>query len=181
MRNHVRGLSLAELLVTVAVMTVALTVALPVFGGLQERTRLAAALHQLTGSLAVARSHAVTGGRPVTVCPSGDGTTCRGDLAWEDGWILFADPQRRGLPASSADVLQHVGPLPGTIRVRSTPGRTRVRYLAGGRAHGSNLTLRLCSTDGRLLGSVVVNNSGRARVQRSRGSVACPWNVEKRA
>lgn len=174
MHRNSRGLTLAELLVALATLAVCLTVALPAFGGLHERARLATALHHLTSSLAMARSLAITSGRPVTICPSRDGATCRMDFAWEDGWILFADPHRRGTPRSSTDVLRRAGPLPGALLVRSTPGRTRVRYLAGGRAHGSNVTLRLCSADGRMLGQVIVNNAGRARVRRSTGPAKCP-------
>lgn len=167
------GLTLLELVVTMAVLIVTVTIAIPSFQGVVERTRTASAYHQLTASLMLARSTAVTRREPVVVCPSADGYRCRKDLVWEDGWIVFPDPLRNGQPAGPADVLRRADPIGGGLQVRTSRGRPLVRYLPNGRTSGSNLSLRVCRGEDQLLARVVVNNVGRTRTERTSGSTPC--------
>ena len=167
------GLTLLELVVTVAVVVVTVTIAVPSFQGVVERTRTATVYHQLTASLMLARSAAVTRREPVAVCPSADGVRCRKDLVWEGGWIVFPDPLRNGQPTDPADVLRRADPIGGGLQVRTSRGRPLVRYLPNGKASGSNLSLRVCRGEDQLLARVVVNNVGRTRTERATGSAAC--------
>lgn len=175
MRQEARGFTLIELMVTVAVMAVLLGVGVPSFQRLQQSTRTAAAFHLLTTSLALARMAAVKQHAPVSVCPSSDGRYCRGDTTWEEGWIVFADPARAKQPASEDAVLQRFDRVGPGLALRSTTGRTLVRFQPSGMALGSNLSIRLCSTkDDSHLGSVIVNNAGRPRSERQDGT-PCPF------
>lgn len=175
MRQEARGFTLIELMVTLAGMGVLLGIGVPSFQRLQQKTRIATSFHLLTTSLALARITAVRNHAPVSICPSSDGRWCRGDAVWDDGWIVFADPARAAQPASDDAVLQRFDrPGPG-VSLRSTAGRTLVRFHPSGMAHGSNLSVRLCSTIDRThLGSVIVNNAGRPRSERYEG-VPCPF------
>ena len=158
-----RGFTLVELVVALAVLAIMLAVALPSFRALRERQQALAAFHSLTVALAQARMAAIQRGRPVTVCPSRDGRHCREDLAWDEGWLVYADPRRRPQPDDEAAILWVERREAGGVAVRSTLGRHRVRYQPTGLSGGNNLSLRLCSRDGRHLGSVVVSRAGRAR------------------
>lgn len=173
------GFTLSELMVTLAVLAVTVTIGVPAFAGVVQRAREANAYHLLTASLASARLAAVKNGAPVTVCPSSDGTTCRRDLVWDDGWIFFTDRNRSGQPPDVASVLQRVdGPGAG-IALRSTRGRHRVRFTPDGWSYGSNLSIRLCrEDDARLLGKVVVNNAGRPRSERATSPEPCPYVLQ---
>ncbi|MCE7031778.1 Tfp pilus assembly protein FimT/FimU [Lysobacter sp. GX 14042] len=166
-KGRMTGLTLVELMVAMAVLVVMLTIAVPSFQGMLERTRAATANHQLTASLMMARAAAVTRRQPVTVCPSADGEECRRDLVWEDGWIIFADPDKLGSPADADAVIQRFQALGGGLLVRSSRGRPLIRYQPNGRASGSNLSLRVCHSDQQLLAKVVVNNVGRARTEQA--------------
>ena len=169
-----RGFTLAELMVVLAVLAVTVTMGVPAFAGVVERAREANTRHLLTASLMAARTAAVTRREPVTLCPSADGWSCRDDSAWEAGWIIFADPRRTGQPGEGG-VLRRVEALGGDLLLRSTRGRPRVRYLPDGRAWGSNISFRLCDGgDDRLLGRVIVNNSGRARSEVAEPGGDCP-------
>ena len=172
--GKVAGFSVMEALVATSVVSIVLAIGLPAFRATVERTRSAGAYHAVTASLMSARQAAIMRRMPVTVCPSRDARTCRGDRDWSDGWILFLDPARTGSPANAADILRSSnGPGRGMLLTSST-GRHRVRYLPDGSARGTNLTLRLCSRDaGTELGQVVVNNGGRARTVRHRRPPAC--------
>jgi type IV fimbrial biogenesis protein FimT len=177
MKGHEgRGFTLIELLTTLAVLAVTLTIGVPAFAGLQQRARAANAYHLLTGSLAIARLGAVKRGEPVSVCPSSDGRACRGDTAWSGGWIVFSDPGDTGQPADDAAVLQYIDGVGTSLALRSTQGRTQVRFRPDGFAYGSNLSIRLCTREpARLLGKVVVNNGGRARSERYSEPMPCPY------
>ena len=167
MPARAKGLTLSELLVAIAVAALLVTLGLPAFMGTFERVRVHGAFSALTASLASARLAAVSRGRAVSVCPSRDGKLCRRDLIWEEGWIVFVDPARNGVPSGADAILQHVIPSLSGISIRSTVGRHLVRYQPSGFSAGSNVTLRLCRTaDRQELGKVVVNNGGRARSER---------------
>ena len=175
MRQDARGLTLIELVVTLAVASVLLGIGVPSFQKLQRSMRAASAIHLVTTALATARISAVTRRMPVSVCPSLDGERCHGTTAWENGWIVFADPKRHTQPASSDAILHRFDPLRRGMALRSTAGRTLIRYHPSGMASGSNLSIRLCSTqEQRHLGSVIVNNAGRARTERH-DNTACPF------
>jgi len=179
MNRKEAGFSLVELVITLAVLAIIMAIALPAFGGMLQRTREASAYHLLTASLATARLRAVKDGAPVTVCPSLDGHTCRGDEIWSDGWILYRDPDRDDQPQADDAVLQRFDGVSGDLALRSTTGRRHVRFLPSGWASGSNLSIRLCrpGEDG-FLGSVIVNNAGRPRTERQAGPAPCPFTVE---
>lgn len=176
MRQEARGFTLIELMATLAVLVITLTLGVPAFAGLQQRVRAINAYHLLTGSLAIARLGAVKRGEPVSVCPSSDGLRCRDDVVWDDGWIVFVDPGRNDQPGSEAAVLQRIDGIGDGLALRSTGGRTMVRFTPDGWAYGSNLSIRLCSREpARLLGKVVVNNGGRPRSERFDKEKPCPY------
>ncbi|MGQ4583794.1 GspH/FimT family pseudopilin [Lysobacter sp. F60174L2] len=176
MRQEARGFTLIELMVTLVVLGTTLVLAAPSLSSLYRELNATAVYHQLTVSLAVARMGAVRRGQPVSVCPSRDGQRCSDDVVWDDGWIVFSDPQRNGQPVSVAAVLHHVERVGPGLALRSTGGRTLLRFAPDGWSHGSNVSIRLCREDkALLLGKVVVNVAGRSRTERTDGPLECPF------
>ncbi|GAA3928564.1 GspH/FimT family pseudopilin [Luteimonas lutimaris] len=179
MNRKEAGFTLIELLITMAVLATLAAIALPSFSALLQRSSESATYHLLTTSLATARLRAVKDNAPVTVCPSADGSTCRSDGVWSDGWILYRDPDRDPQPPTADAVIQRLDDVGHALQLRSTPGRHRVRFLPSGWAYGSNLTIRLCRPgSGGFLGSVIVNNAGRPRTERQPAGSPCPFSVE---
>jgi type IV fimbrial biogenesis protein FimT len=88
-RSH-RGFTLVEVLTTLGVMGVSLSLVVPTFSSLTRSNLRATAINELVGTLHVARSEAITRNSPVVICPSADGHTCA-RVAWEAGWIRFVD------------------------------------------------------------------------------------------
>lgn len=173
------GFSLIELIITLAIAAILLAIAVPSFTTLLQGSRASGTYHLLTSSLAAARLRAIKDNAPVTVCPSADGRTCRSDQVWSDGWIVYQDPDRDPQPRDSDAVIQRFERVGGDLQLRSTPGRSRVRFKPTGWAYGSNLSIRLCrpGPDG-FLGSVIVNNAGRPRTEKHPGGAPCPFMVE---
>jgi type IV fimbrial biogenesis protein FimT len=83
-RNHQRGFTLAELLVSIAVASIVLTIAAPNFEGMALNNRQVGAVNELVGLFHVARSEAVTRNRQITLCPSSDGASCTA-TPWQSG------------------------------------------------------------------------------------------------
>ncbi|WP_019591516.1 GspH/FimT family pseudopilin [Thioalkalivibrio sp. ALE20] len=133
MSRNATGFTLIELMVTIAVAAILLTVAVPGFQSLVQNNRATTAANQLSTAFNFARSEAVTRGVEVSVCPVDAG----GD--WHpDGWRVvlgndcapaeMANPLRRWEDISGRVVIDdniedqsHVtfGPLGG----RESPGR----------------------------------------------------------
>ena len=175
-----RGFTLVEAVVVLALSAVLLALATPSFLQLRERMAALAAFNELTLGLAQARMAAIQYGHPVTVCPSADGLSCRQDLVWDEGWLVFRDAARTGEPNPALGAMWVVRRVPGPVAIRGTVGRHRVRYQPTGLSGGNNVSLRFCSRrSGLHLGSVVVNLAGRVRHGRPEGAGApCPFALD---
>lgn len=171
--SRARGYTAVQLLIVMAIVGIGAAIGMPSFKSLIEWQRATTRVHLLTTYLAMARSLAVTQGVPVSICPSTDGTRCRTDRNWSQGWMLFKDPERGEQPPSAASVIrvEHTSAT-GGIDITSTRGRSIVRFLPNGRNSGTNITISLCSNARRLV-DVVVNNSGRARTVRYTSIISC--------
>jgi type IV fimbrial biogenesis protein FimT len=162
--RHNRGITLIELLMTLALISILLAIAAPAFGGLVQRDAAETSRNTLTTALSAARIEAVTRTRNVVVCPSADQQYCDHSTEWQHGWIVFADANQDGDRDEGETLISAGDPQPEGVAITSTAGRTKVAYHADGTSPGSNLTLTLCDRRGaKLATSLVVNNAGRVR------------------
>ena len=167
-----QGLTLTELLITLAVAAVVLAMATPSLRDLMLDNRVTAQANAFLTSLNLARSEAVKRGLRVVVCNSTDGARCAGAEDWNGGWIVFVDRNENGQvdpdpdPALDEPVLQVHGPLSGGLRLfGNAPVAARVGYTPAGFAVQMG-SLALCAPrreddHGR---AVIINNTGRARI-----------------
>lgn len=168
MKTALRGFTLIELMVVVAVLAILATVAVPGMRDFVQQNRLAAQSNELVGSFALARSEALKRGAPVSVCRSADGASCTGN--WQDGWIVFADSAAPGAAPAVDELVRVTSELSGTTALN---GPAYIRYLPSGRLEQSGtqqftLSAADCADgDARL---IQVLSTGRAGVSRT----ACP-------
>lgn len=73
-----RGFTLLELVITVAVLAIALGVAIPSFQGMTNRNRLTSVANEVVAAVQLTRMEAVRRNSRVTFCPTTNGTTCNG-------------------------------------------------------------------------------------------------------
>ena len=93
-RHRLLGWGLGELLVTVAITALLLTIGLPAFGPLLGAVRQDGDLNALNAALTLARTEAIKRGQPVAVCPGERG--CSDSTDWSGGWsvqLLGKQPQ----------------------------------------------------------------------------------------
>lgn len=167
------GFTLIELMAGVAIITILTAIATPNFGRLVKTHRANATLNTLTADLALARITAIARGKAVTACPSRDAATCMDDSDWTEGWLVFVDGDHdRRLGAGEQVLSTHQAARSDGLRLRSTEGRTTIRYLPSGFSYGSNATLTAC-LDGQTFAALIVNNAGRVRIQRAAVPAPC--------
>ena len=174
--NHrTRGVTLIELVTTLAIIAILGTFGLTAFAETLARQRVQTTLHLISADLAMARNAAIMRRNQVVACPGEALHGCRSDADWSQGWIVFTDPDGNRQPDADADLIRVANApsgAPDSIRLAST--RSFVRYQRDGRSAGTNLTINVCHKE-TLAGQVVVNNLGRVRSARPKREVACPF------
>lgn len=95
-RNRVLGLSVLELLIVLAAITIVVLVAIPNSTVLLEKYRLKTTETSLLDGLELARTEARMRSTTVVVCPSSNGHSCRRDNNWNHGWVVFSDGNGNG-------------------------------------------------------------------------------------
>lgn len=162
------GITLLELLVTLAIVAVLLAAGVPSFRAWVQNQELRGAAGRLASDLHFARRAAVDRGSRVTVCPGDERSGCRDVPAWEDGWIVFGDDNGDRRWQTDEPVLRSA-PLLDGVTIRSSTARRQLSFFPNGSAPGSNATLRLCDDRGAGDGRQVrIGLSGRIRTTSAR-------------
>jgi type IV fimbrial biogenesis protein FimT len=168
------GFTLIELLMVLAVMAILAALATPSMARLVDSTRLTSASNGFLAAMYYARSEAIKRNGPVALCKSATGLGCAVTGGWEQGWIVFHDTNNNGTADAGELIVQHSQALPDGFKLSGnqnvagyisfTPsGRTRL--VSGAFQAG---TLTLCKASGEEIGArqIVINNAGRARVEK---------------
>jgi type IV fimbrial biogenesis protein FimT len=137
--SNTRGFTLVEMLVTLAVGSILLALAVPAFRTFMQNDRLMTQASSLSMALYAGRAEAIKQDTSVQVCASANGTTCSGAATWEQGWIVLST-------APGAVPVQVVGtqPIGTTIRAGVV---SQVTFLSTGLAtNGANF--KLCDVRG---------------------------------
>ena len=166
--RHRRGVTLVELITTLAVIGISIAVVAPAWSSLSERSRITTAANSLLTDLRFARSTAVTRNRRIGVCPSSDGEHCSGDPAgWHDGYLVFVDADGDRRRSGDEALLRQRTALPSALRLTTTAGRPAVSFRPDGAAWSTNATFSVClGVDPAAYRAVILYGSGRARVDR---------------
>lgn len=87
--NGQRGFTLIELMITLAVLVITITFAVPAWQGIVARNAVTGTAQTLTTAINYARSEAVATSRDVTLCPlDADGDACTNSSSWSNGWAV---------------------------------------------------------------------------------------------
>ncbi len=160
---RISGMTLLELLVTLAVAAIGLVWAVPGLERFALDGRRTAEVNEFVRSIQLARSEAYEHGRPVVLCKTADRRRCGGgEMRYDRGWMVFVDTGAASLPERGAGVpllYAHV-PEAGT-------------YIASNRAlfeffpfrhRSTNGTVTFCDRRGAAAArAVIVSYTGRPR------------------
>lgn len=112
------GVTLIELMVTLTIAVVLLTIAVPSFVTFMKSNNLSSQANDLIASINYARSEAIKRGVSVTMCPSSNGTSCLG--TWSNGWLIFVDNDSSGTVNGADAPLRIHEALPNTYTAAAT-------------------------------------------------------------
>lgn len=167
MQKHF-GFTLVELIITLSVAAVLVSLAVPGLRAMIQNNRALADITALQADINLARSEAIKRGSRVSICrtnapnaanPCGQGTS------WADGWIVFDDEDGTvGQPDNAADILKLRTQIDLEAGSTFIGNQTLFAYLPSGRLNGASGTVRRCDDRGFTSGrKVVVATSGRVR------------------
>ncbi len=162
--SFLKGFTLVELLITIAIASMVATIGMPSFTQTIRNSRLTTNANELVTSLSFARSEAVKRNQTITIRRAG--------TEWESGWTVFVDldGDGNGIPEGDTTdtVLRVYAGLPDNYTLRST-GINRVTFQASGIS--GNGSFVLCeNSDGNNIPEantskvVIINSVGRVRM-----------------
>jgi type IV fimbrial biogenesis protein FimT len=170
-----RGFTLIELMITLVILGVTVTLATPAMQHVIQGSRLRTETTRLLDAINLARSEAVLRNVAVSLCPSSMADSgvpdCAGDF--NDGWIVFTNRNRdRIIDAGSDRIIRAFEAIPPGYSVTNLAGSRPIEELITYLPDGSsrrNMSLLLCPPNSNRIEPwrVVLNQVGRARAAKA--------------
>ena len=139
---------MVEMLVVMLIAGVLAALAIPAFQTIIQTNRTSAEINTLVNDLQFARAEAQRLSQTVSVCASGNGSTCSGNSTnWQSGWIVFSD-LNASLNVDANDVILRVQvPFTGTDTLVGDASLSGISYNRLGLINNAtSIRLRLNTT-----------------------------------
>jgi type IV fimbrial biogenesis protein FimT len=185
------GFTLVELMVTIAVLAILLSIGIPSFSRMMASSRMATQTNEIVAGLNLARSEAVRRGHPVSI------RAIAANGSYAGGWLIFNDANGDGDRADTADtentdgtVIRQNEAVSGNTtmqrvtRAGTTPSFTysddttaEAQFLVfnsrGGNGRGAAAFFRICDSGSTSTPGRIVQVSVVGKVSLDSTSVAC--------
>lgn len=92
-RKRLRGTTLIELIITLSIAAILMSIAVPSFQDIIQTNRIASATNEMVRALYLTRSEAINRGADVSICTSSNteaATPTCGTANWDSGWLIMA-------------------------------------------------------------------------------------------
>lgn len=168
MKTTQNGLTLIELMTTLAVAIVLLGVGVPMYQSLVANNRAVTQANSLVSAFTLARSEAVSRLTEVAVCARASDTSCGAD--WTNGWLVFVDNgSTAGSFESASEDMVRVFPALAAGSVLTESGSlSAVRFLpSGGASAAATFQSSLSGTTGSQTRCIRVNALGQVRTEKN--------------
>jgi type IV fimbrial biogenesis protein FimT len=175
------GYTMIELMAILVVISIMVTVGVPLMNIFFDNNRMISNTNELVGGLHIARSEAIKQQMRVTLCQSSNQTSCTATGQWEDGWIVFQDPNGNVTVDGGERILRvNAGADGQLITIRSNDANNQItnsvtftsrglpKALNGGAQSG---TFRICDSRGRKVNADGATTVARAVVLSLSGKV----------
>ncbi len=168
--KKVQGLTLIELILTLAIIATLTGWALPNFRQFKLNHDMTQEINRLSATINFARNQSIILSQQIILCPSSTLTACDGGNNWHGGWIVFADHDFDRQFNGHDTMLLNEQKMVGGLTAQSSAYRKIIRYDPTGFAPGSNLTIRYCDERGAAHGkAIIISNVGRPRIAKTVG------------
>jgi len=162
------GFTLLELIITVALIAIFTTFAIPSITTFTKNDRLTTNINTLVGHLSLARSESVKRSQQVSICASTDNASCGGN--WEDGWLVYADTNNDGSLNGTDEILRVQQALGSGNNITTAIGG-QVTYDNRGFATATGSLLLCDDRSGDFGKTITITSTGRVR---SEADSTCP-------
>ena len=148
------GFTLFELIVTLAIAAVVMTVGVPSLRTVINNNRRVSSVNDFIAALYSTRSEAIKRNIRVTLCKSADQTNCSTSATYNQGWIIFEDKSTIWSIDTGDTIIKVFEGFPSNIALTSTGDVANfVSYLPSGRvdnngticANGCSFTVTVAS------------------------------------
>lgn len=171
-RYGLRGWTLLNMLISVSIIAILISLAVPSFSRLMWDQRRVSAVNSLVHGLHLARSEAIKRAQFVVLCPIGAPGACLERAGpWDDGWMVFVNLDRDHPPQRDpGEPVVHIAPAPAGVDMFANRSAFVMRPVS---VRSSNGTVTFCDPAGRMTGrAVIVSYTGRPRT--SGRNLRCP-------
>ena len=159
------GLTLIELLMTLLILAMLLSLGIPGMKHLAQQKASEVTIKRLHRAIEVARTSAITRNSIVTLCRSGDGAVCGGE--WQQGVLVFSDYNgNRELELEDSLIRYFQFPeFSGQIFWRAFQNRQYLQITPLGSTRYQNGNFTVCPDNGGLQNAqqIILNRAGRVR------------------
>jgi len=165
------GFTLLELIITMAIAAILLTIAVPSFQTTIANNRLATQTNSLVTDINIARSEAVKRGTGVILCNSADpnavAPACIGaGNVWTGGWIVFVDDDNSGNFGAGDTLIKVSQAVGGTATILTAGTLNTFIYNGDGTNAAANIAdWVICDDRDEAFGrQVQIRSTGRPRL-----------------
>lgn len=160
-----KGFTLIELMVTLVVLVVSLSVGVPSFVTWIKNNRIDTATRTIAGALQLARNEAVSQQSVISVSPG----TVDNPGSWTNGAHIYTDTGSLGTPynAGTDTLLKNIDVDLSGIIITDNDSNNVISFRGSGLLNegGAERTITFCQSSGETDGtSVIINPAGRATI-----------------
>ena len=123
------GFTLIDLLVTLSLVTILLTIGLPNFSSQIQKSRVKTATVSLQEALQLTRVQAVSSNRRATITKQHE---------WDEGWEVFIDKDNDGLRSADENLIQQHEKFDGVHITANKPVKNYVSYIGTGESRNAS-------------------------------------------
>ncbi len=170
-RIHKAGFTMAELLITLAIIAILISIATPPLEHFLIRNKVTTQLNRLVTIIHMARESAIFRNRSIILCRSRSGSACDGD--WHEGMLLFADSNGDKQPSNNEEVIFRLAALDDDDRLywRAFQNRQYIEMRPTGFTAWQNGTFTYCPVEGlQYARGIILNAAGRIRLTQDRNN-----------
>ena len=154
--NNVVGITIVELVVSLAVVSILAATGVPAFSSFIQSNRLSNSAFDLLATIQLARSESVKRRTKVVLCRSADPTSatpsCGGSAnTWTTGWLVFASGDSNSTYQAATDTLLEIGlvDMRNVTIITNGTSDNNLQYKSDGTTDEGGGTARFAVCDGR--------------------------------